>query len=390
MTKQAILYNTSIHKSYLQNMSAKKDEQEERQRKEQEFRAQPLPKGIKKRAPDEQNKLFKEVAAILSKKKVEVVDEIGSGNYSTVYYGLNMDQLKHNAIKVIDLKKASDNYRVKFLRKEITVMQRMKHQNIIKIYDLMQTDNKILIVMEYAVYGSLGDWLKANGAFSEKDCQQVFKSIVEGLRYMHSVNFAHRDMKADNVLLTKYFVPKLSDFSHSRQSDLDPKDMTREKLSQTFCGSIPYFRNFGSIKVLFKSDLAIFTFTAPQILQLRGYMPQKYDVWASGVLLFQMFENQFPFDPKDEKQMLDNQLRRHYSYHKTVSDAAKDVISKMLDPNETSRITTTALILHPWVKEAKPMMKTDMTPANADNSPTGGANTTNKKQNQTTDPNPRT
>jgi len=162
---------------------------------------------------DKKSKEFNLVKQFLANRQYQLIDSIGSGSYAEVYKAFHSSKNRYVAVKVIDLKKANQNYRVNFLPREINVLRQLKHQNIIKIYEISQTANKIFMIMEFALNGTVADWLRDKGSFSEVTAWEMFKRILDAIHYMHSLQIAHRDLKLENILITETLNPKISDFS---------------------------------------------------------------------------------------------------------------------------------------------------------------------------------
>lgn len=107
------------------------------------------------------------------------------------------------AIKVYDKSKLSDISRQKSVRREIKLLQKMNHPNIIKLYDAFETDHHVYLVMEYVSGGSLHSYLKEkpNRRLEEEDAKKIFKQLMTALQYCHKKSIAHRDIKLENILL---------------------------------------------------------------------------------------------------------------------------------------------------------------------------------------------
>jgi serine/threonine protein kinase len=114
------------------------------------------------------------------------------------------------------------------------------------------------MVMEFAAKGTIADWLRDYGSFSERITWFTFKEVLEALNFMHSKSIPHRDIRLENILVTSKLRPKLSDFSYAVECD-------KNTLSHTFCSSLPYF--------------------SPKIFQRKPCNPVICDVWSLGVRL---------------------------------------------------------------------------------------------------------
>ena len=152
---------------------------------------------------DQHSKEYRIVKQFLKSKNYELICSIGSGNYAEVYKAYDETHKKHVAVKVIQLAKANARYRKKFLPMEVEILKECKHPNIIKMYEMNQTNNKVYMIMEFAANGPLADWLKNRGALTESTAHPIFTKILEAIHHMHSRNIAHRDLKLENILITR-------------------------------------------------------------------------------------------------------------------------------------------------------------------------------------------
>jgi serine/threonine protein kinase len=273
---------------------------------------------------------IQKINAVIESRGYKLLNEIGKGNYANVYSTVDKNN-KIVALKVIDLEKASVNYRLKFLPRELKIMSRVRHPNIVSIYSILQSSNAIYILMEYAPNGTIGHFISRNGAIKESQCKPMFKQILEGVHYMHSYGMSHRDIKVENILLTHKFKPKLTDFSYSKAEDL--KNGKRD-LSRTFCGSLPYL--------------------PPEMIQMQSYDPLVSDIWSLGITLYVMLCDALPFSITNLSLMLDRQLSKNWKFHSRVSnslsDSVKNIMSVMLQPDVKIRKTTSSLLLHQWIR----------------------------------------
>lgn len=142
---------------------------------------------------------------------------IGEGAYASVRVAIYRPLHRTVAIKVYEKNKIKEPQRKKSVRREIRILQMLNHPNIVKIYDVVETNNHLNIVMEYLDGTSLGSFLKAQHGtrIPEKICKKIFKELTKALRYMHSLKIAHRDIKLENIILDDNFSPKFIDFGFS-------------------------------------------------------------------------------------------------------------------------------------------------------------------------------
>jgi PREDICTED: similar to CG14305-PA, isoform A len=272
--------------------------------------------------------------AVFKHKGYKVTDKISEGAFGKVYNAIRVKENEKCAVKVMDLEKCSEKFRMKFLPRELTVLMQARHANIIQIYDIFRANNRIYIFMELAPNGTIADYLKAHGPLTEKKAREWFTQIVEALHFLHQdLGIAHRDIKVENVLFGKDFQCKLTDFGFARTCFEGEAGYL--KLSETYCGTEPYY--------------------APEIIQREPYNPFLTDVWAAGVVLFAILNNKFPFRFNDLKVMLKDQYSRAYKWRQGVeentSKECKDLMSKMLEPDSKKRINLPQVLEHSWIKQ---------------------------------------
>lgn len=208
-----------------------------------------------------------------------------------MFKAYNTNRKQTCAVKIIDLSIANDKYHKKFLPRELKNLCQVRHQFIIRIYDIFRMSKRIFIFMEIAK-GDLAHYIKRLREPMEENfaCKWFFQ-MTSALSYLHNEQkVAHRDIKIDNILIAMDNSAKLADFGFSLHVDDD--DENQPELSTTFCGTRPYL--------------------SPQLIQKKAYVPYKADVWALGVVLFAMLNNRYPYHYKDKKTMLKEQLDREY------------------------------------------------------------------------------
>ena len=278
----------------------------------------------------------KEINDFLRKNNYELHNLLGSGSYSHVYRVSRRN--KNFAFKVIDLNKVEDHYKKNFLESEIGILKKIqskKTKYIIKIIEMASTKNKVMIAMEFASNGTLTDFLKQNGALSEMAAQNWFPKILDAIVYLHGIRVAHRDIKLENILLTKKYKPKVSDFSYAIEVKAD------SPLSTQFCGTVPYF--------------------PPEILQRKPHNPLMADIWSLGICFYIMLNDKLPFVLDNDSLMLKQQLNKQWKHRpnvgKKLSPQLKNLIASMLEPNLSRRATAEKLATNPWITAAKELKK---------------------------------
>ena len=131
---------------------------------------------------------------------------LGSGSFAKVFKGEDRAKEKHEkhvAIKVIEKNKVEliQSNRNCNLMDEVVIMKKITHENVIRVFDVFETEQRLYIVLEHADKGELFDHILKRGGsgFSEAEARDVFKQVVEAIRYLHSQDIAHRDLKPENI-----------------------------------------------------------------------------------------------------------------------------------------------------------------------------------------------
>ncbi|KAH7645968.1 testis-specific serine/threonine-protein kinase 3 [Dermatophagoides farinae] len=272
--------------------------------------------------------------AVLDRKNYRLLEKLSQGSFGEVYKGEFKIDHRLVAIKILDISKMSMKFKERYVARELKALIECRHLNVVQIYDIIRSNNRLYIFMEYCSNGTLTMFIKKFGACSESLARIWFRQLVDALLYIHTeLKMAHRDIKFDNVLLDEKFNVKLTDFGFAKELAWNDNKQQLE-LTATICGTEP--------------------FMCPQLVQRRPYNPMKADVWAMGVLLFGLLNGRFPFNWADPSLMLKEQTNypkfiRSVSKN-TISEEANDLIAKILDPDEQTRITVLEISKHLWLK----------------------------------------
>ena len=143
--------------------------------------------------------------------------QIGEGAYAVVRIATSRDNNQKYAIKVYDKTKLSDINRQRSVRREVVLLQKMNHPNIVKLIEAFETESHVYLVMENVSGGSLHSYLKQmiNKQLDEEEARRIINQILIALKYCHSKCIAHRDIKLENILLDEHKNVKLIDFGFS-------------------------------------------------------------------------------------------------------------------------------------------------------------------------------
>ncbi|VDK24271.1 unnamed protein product, partial [Taenia asiatica] len=248
--------------------------------------------------------------------KYKLVRTIGKGNFAKVKLAIHM------ATGVE-------------LRREVSILQKLNHPNIgnanfsfsrfipVRLLEIIENDEVICLVQEYANGGEIFDYLVAHGKMHEKEARSKFRQLVSAIDYCHSRNIVHRDLKAENILLDSQLNVKVADFGLANVFTPD------QKLS-TFCGSPPY--------------------AAPELFLGIRYHGPGVDVWSMGVLLFTLVVGHLPFDATDLRELRTKILTVRYNLGRgEVSNDLLALLKKMLVLDPRDRYSLRAIMNDRWL-----------------------------------------
>ena len=249
-----------------------------------------------------------------------VVDRrrIGKGSFSTIY------KCKHNitdktyALKEITIDKNKNKTSIK---REFEIMRKLNHENIVKIHDvIIDTQlNNIYFIMDYYEYGDLSNFLKKQ-PLKEKFTRKYMKQLSNGLKYLLDNNILHRDLKPQNILLSKNYDVKITDFGFATY-------YTKDTIINTLCGSPMYM--------------------APEIITKNGY-DYKSDLWSVGIILYEMLHGYTPFNVQNFIELIKEIKKKNISIKVDVSEECKDLIYSLCKTNPNERIGWNDFFNHKW------------------------------------------
>jgi MAP/microtubule affinity-regulating kinase len=147
-------------------------------------------------------------------KQYKLVKTIGKGNFARVMLARHLPTGSEVAIKIIDKTQLNSSSLEKLFR-EVSIMKLLNHPNIVKLFEVIETDKTLYLVMEYVNNGEVFEYLVKNGRMKENVARQKFRQIVSAVQYLHSKNIIHRDLKAENLLLDANLDVKIVDFGFS-------------------------------------------------------------------------------------------------------------------------------------------------------------------------------
>lgn len=214
----------------------------------------------------------------------------------------------------------------KFLQRELYILTKIENPNIVHVHSILRCGPRIFIFMSFAEMGNLSDFIRAKGKVPEQQARIWFRQMASGIQYLHGKNIAHRDLKSDNIVLSKHFNAKLADFGFAR---FCVDHYGHPVLSETFCGSLGY--------------------AAPEIISGTPYNPKIADVWSLGIILFFMLNASMPFDVANLSRLRKAQMSRKLKFRVPTSMSAKSILKQILEPDVTLRPTIERALKNAWL-----------------------------------------
>ncbi|MCQ2819303.1 MAG: protein kinase, partial [archaeon] len=273
-----------------------------------------------------------------------VLKEIGKGSFGYVYLVTHKGTKKQYAIKAIDKRNKTNQEGRPYFRREIEIMYKIHHPNVIHLYSHFEDEKNCYFLMEYAPNGNLYNYVskKPTQTLEPKNVAEIIVNLIYAVYYLHTMNppIIHRDIKPENVLLDQSNQIKLTDFGWSNYIE-DYGD-----LRSTFCGTPIYL--------------------APEIIMNAGH-DERVDIWCLGVLMYELLCGHPPFSGKDRTHLLQNILRLKMTWPRTIDNEAKNLIQSILKINPNERISLIEIIRHPFIKKYIPEAENNLIEEHSEN-----------------------
>ncbi|XP_004252954.1 CBL-interacting serine/threonine-protein kinase 1 isoform X1 [Solanum lycopersicum] len=267
--------------------------------------------------------------------KYELGRTLGEGNFGKVKFAKHTDSAKSFAIKILEKNRIQDLRITDQIKREIRTLKVLKHPNVVRLYEVLASKTKIYMVLEYVNGGELFDRIATKGKLSETLGRKLFQQLIDGVSYCHDKGVFHRDLKLENVLIDGGRNIKITDFGLSAL----PQHLRDDGLLHTTCGSPNY--------------------VAPEVLSNRGYNGATSDTWSCGVILYVILTGFLPFDDRNLAVLYQKIFKGDAPIPKWLSQGAKNLIKRILDPNPQTRITMAEIKEDEWFKQ-------NYTPTNPD------------------------
>lgn len=262
-------------------------------------------------------------------------DTLGEGSYGKVKEILDCESLCRRAVKIMKKKKLRKipNGEAN-VKREIGLLQRLHHRNVIKLFDVLYNEEKqkMYMIMEYCA-GGLQEMLESapDKKFPLFQAHFYFVQLIDGLEYLHSQGIIHKDVKPGNLLITTDETLKITDLGVAEALDA----FQRDDVCKTSQGS-PAFQ-------------------PPEIANgLDTFHGFKVDIWSSGVTLYNFATGKYPFEGDNIYKLFENIGKGEYSIPPTGDASLENLLTGMLEYEPDKRFTIKQIKEHDWFRKKAP------------------------------------
>ena len=259
-------------------------------------------------------------------------EAIGKGGFGKVWKVCHKETEKVYVIKVMCKQNIISQKMTEQINREIEIMYKINHPHIIKLINHFEDDENLYLIMELGAKGQLFSLLnKFRHGFDQIRAAQYMREIISAVKYLHSFNppIIHRDIKPENVLLDENGRCKLADFGWSNY-------VNPNKARDTFCGTPEYL--------------------APEMVNKKGH-DTSVDIWALGVLCFELLTGKLPFSGRNTKELFSNIGALNIKWPgNDFNPLAKNLIIKILKKNPKERPSLDEILSQPWFEKYQPIL----------------------------------
>ena len=259
-------------------------------------------------------------------KDLMFIKEIDQGAFGKVIHAYESKRKLDLAVKVINKGGLKTNL-IEEMKEEIAILKKLDHKNIVKFYGYSETNNQLLIKMEYIKYGTLSRWMKERRKIKEEEASLILASVLSAVEYMHSMHICHRDIKPENIMFSEennLSSIKIIDFGLSAQH-------FNYLANNDYCGTVIYM--------------------APEQIEKKLYH-YSVDIWSIGILMFMLLNGgRHPFYQKNDKR--EDFIRKikngKLNFINKLSFMAKNLNQKLCEVNPSWRYSAHLAMKHPWI-----------------------------------------
>ncbi|OMJ94135.1 hypothetical protein SteCoe_2773 [Stentor coeruleus] len=250
--------------------------------------------------------------------------QIGQGAYAIVRGAIKKSNNTKFAIKSYEKSKLLDPHRKRSVQREIEILGMLRHQNIVKLFEVIDTGRQLHLVLEHVGGCSLHGYLKKRPTrrLEEPEARRIFKQVLLGIEYCHHKNVTHRDIKLENLLLDDNNNVKIIDFGFSTC-------FSHEKKVKMFCGTPSYM--------------------SPEIVARVEYNGPPADIWALGVLLFVLLCGCYPFKAQSDRELYKKIQYGQFTIPQHMTQGARSLISRIMRIDPNKRPSVNDILKDNWV-----------------------------------------
>lgn len=258
----------------------------------------------------------------------KVGKHLGTGKFGTVYLAQEKRSKTIVTLKILRKEELEKEKVVQFVKREVEIQAHLHHPHIIRLFGYFHDRTNIYLVLEYAEQGELFKKLDADKGFTESQAANYIIQLSQALEYMQRFGIIHRDLKLENILLSKNGQIKIGDFGWAVQ---DPRPRRR-----TLCGTLDYL--------------------SPEMISNEPHT-QMVDVWSLGIICYELIVGKPPFEElgSDERvsveKTYDRIKRVDVKFPKGISREARQFISKLLQRNPSERMKLSDIKNDVWIKQ---------------------------------------
>ena len=277
-----------------------------------------------------------------------LTEKLGSGSFASVYKARRYASVEKGkrvskreaenqpsvvAVKAISKSRLRGGRLQANLESEISILEKLKHPNIVRLYGIHKSERHIYLFLEYCDMGDLHAYIRKqpNKRLDGDSVRGFLAQLAEGVRFLWSQNLIHRDLKPQNLLLSAMDsggLPnlKIADFGFARH-------LATASMAETLCGSPLYM--------------------APEILRFHKY-DAKADLWSVGTIIFEMLAGKPPFHGSNPAELLKNieSMEVRVPSDVTADAACIDILQRLLRRNPLERISFHEFFSAPYVRDA--------------------------------------
>ena len=248
--------------------------------------------------------------------------ELNNREFSQIYIGKHIPTGEKVTIEIIKFEDANNQQ----VETEKSLLKILMHKNIIKLYEIIETEHRIYLIMEYCDGEDLSNYIQTKNNLKENYICKIFHQIIDAIEYLHQLNICHINMTPDNILLNTYTTFSIISIKLT--------DFTMSNINQT--NNIP------------SQNIKKSIFEPPEIFKNEKYNGKIRDIWNIGIILYYIVFRNLPFSNENQKIIDDDYNNGKFEIPIKVSDELIDLLKHLIDINPETRYNLEQIKNHPW------------------------------------------